>query len=431
MSQDIFSAGRHNIRMPLTYLLSSHDSPIAALLVRLRWVSLLLMLALAAIAQPLLAIELPLLPTLCVVAVGIVTNTLCWWVLSRAPEADLALAVLVCETLTWTGYLFLTGGATNPLISVLLPIVAIGATVLDRMEAWFLGWLSVVAFALLWRMNLPMAVGSPETALHLHLLGMWLTFAMSVVVTVAFISRLRQRIERQRQALAQAQEQHLRDDWILSLGHQAASTAHELSTPLATLNLLTESLQAELADHRLLQEDLQEMRNQLQRCKSVLKKLTETAGQTPHGGVVPQTITSWLSSLVQGWQSLRPETRVALACAAELQCTQLAASPALESTLLNLLNNAANACTHQVKLTASRVSDELEIIIEDDGPGIAPETLAALNGPPPLRSANGMGIGLFLSRAAIERLHGSLTYARPSTGGTRVEIRLPLTLEPT
>lgn len=96
----------------------------------------------------------------------------------------------------------------------------------------------------------------------------------------------------------------------------------------------------------------------------------------------------------------------------------------------NIVENAAKYGDR----VAVHVLDEdgaLVIIVEDDGPGIAPDMLDEVLKPfirlDPARGRNtgGLGLGLAISARAIEREGASLTLVNREQGGLRVTVRLP------
>ena len=68
--------------------------------------------------------------------------------------------------------------------------------------------------------------------------------------------------------------------------------------------------------------------------------------------------------------------------------------------------------------------DRLELIVEDRGNGFE-TTLQDIPGEAIVESQNGLGVGLFLSNATIQRLGGNLR-ARAGTTGTTMVIDLPI-----
>jgi two-component system sensor histidine kinase RegB len=89
------------------------------------------------------------------------------------------------------------------------------------------------------------------------------------------------------------------------------------------------------------------------------------------------------------------------------------------------LNNAADASPEHVSVQAESSQGDLLITIEDRGPGIPPEIMKSLGKTHVSRKQGGLGLGVLLSQASIERLGGEVTMTGVAGGGTRLEILLP------
>ncbi len=393
---------------------------------RLAWLRALsagTMIALALAAEPLLQVPVPRLPLLAIagglVALLIVGTAMGRWrpVWPAAPAA-LHLAV---DLLAWGLFVALTGGATNPLVSLLLPLVAIAAAALPERQAWALGALAVLLYALLWRFFLPLPIRDEELAIQLHLAGMGATFAVSVVVTVWFLSRMTRAVQIRDQALAAARERALRDDWLISLGGLAAGAAHELSTPLATLaTLIGEHLDAQALDGEL-RADLELAAVQVRTCKRALTELTARAGSPrAEGGVAvaaPRAADAWLRVLAESWAALHPAADIALALDPVLAGWGVPHDLALDRAIHNLVDNAVQASPQRVEVSAGVMGGRLWVRIADQGPGVAAT---------PMGDGQGLGIGLLLARGAVERLGGGLALGPGERGGTWATLHLPL-----
>jgi signal transduction histidine kinase len=92
----------------------------------------------------------------------------------------------------------------------------------------------------------------------------------------------------------------------------------------------------------------------------------------------------------------------------------------------NLLDNAWKWSRSQVHLTISAEAG-LEIVVEDDGPGVDETLLQSLmqRGVRQDEAAPGHGIGLSIVKSLVQELNGSISFSRsPALGGLRVEARL-------
>ena len=107
-------------------------------------------------------------------------------------------------------------------------------------------------------------------------------------------------------------------------------------------------------------------------------------------------------------------------------------STAARQVLINLVQNGMDATSEHggevVRLLVGREGSSALCVVEDTGAGIAPRVRATLGTPfvttkPP---GKGTGLGLYIAQKLVREHGGSLTFADPVHGGTRVEVRLPL-----
>ena len=91
-----------------------------------------------------------------------------------------------------------------------------------------------------------------------------------------------------------------------------------------------------------------------------------------------------------------------------------------------MLNNAADASPDDVSITGSSTQALLTLEVSDRGTGLSAEVQEQLGKAPVSTKQEGLGVGLYLAHATIERLGGSLEIADREQGGTVVVITLPL-----
>ena len=73
----------------------------------------------------------------------------------------------------------------------------------------------------------------------------------------------------------------------------------------------------------------------------------------------------------------------------------------------------------------------LEIAVEDDGPGVAPDLRPLLFQPFAAgKDSPGIGMGLYMARLIVESHGGTIRLTDPPAGGSRFEIRIPATPPP-
>lgn len=93
----------------------------------------------------------------------------------------------------------------------------------------------------------------------------------------------------------------------------------------------------------------------------------------------------------------------------------------------NLLDNAGKWAKKNVVVTLKQASNQLLLVIEDDGPGVEQEELQLLGrrGVRLDEQAPGHGLGLAITQEIVERYQGTLVLARGSRSGLNVTVSLP------
>jgi signal transduction histidine kinase len=102
---------------------------------------------------------------------------------------------------------------------------------------------------------------------------------------------------------------------------------------------------------------------------------------------------------------------------------------ALRSALANLIVNAAEASPGGSSVEVRVFSDGSDgvVTVEDRGPGLPEDVRRKLYAPHVTTKIGGSGMGLFLARQMIVGMHGgSLAVTDREGGGTRAEVRVPL-----
>jgi two-component system sensor histidine kinase RegB len=136
-------------------------------------------------------------------------------------------------------------------------------------------------------------------------------------------------------------------------------------------------------------------------------------------------VATFVGDLLQQWQLLRPEVSCHLKLM-EDPGPSLQVDPTLEQALINLLNNAGDASPEGISITVGWTPRQWTMEVRDHGPGIARELLEQLGTTIQSSKPDGMGVGLVLSQATLNRLGGSVSLYPQQPRGTLTVIELPL-----
>ena len=370
-----------------------------------------------------LAIPMPLLPMGAVLALmGLFSLSTAWRLRLDVPATQMEfLAHLLADLTAFAVLVFFSGGVTNPFVSLMLVPVVIAAISLRPRWVWLLTAVAGGLYALLLFYYQPLAVADPVAAYGMHLAGMWFNFLISAGLIAFFVTRMQAALRTRDQELSNLREKQLRNERIVALGTQAALAAHELATPLATIQTTAHELAREFANDPDIGADCRLLEKQAQACKRILTQLAARAQDTPPAA---QPLDIWLNALIERWQVLRPDATLTARLSPDHR--DFIPPDGLEQAILNVLNNAADASPDAVEFSTATHNDALQIDITDRGPGFSPEQKAqagrvVFSGKP----GGGWGMGLALTHATLERVGGSLTLTEREGGGACVRIALP------
>lgn len=360
---------------------------------------------------------------------------LAWWRLGQSwpvHEGEVVghLAVDICVLCY---LLYLTGGATNPFISLYVMPVALAATALSARYLAAVVLLASAAYGLLMFNYLPLLAmhqHDPHAQFDLHVLGMGINFAISAALLGFFIWRLARAL-REREAAAQRErERALRDEGILAIATQAAGAAHELNTPLSTMRTLLAEMRRVHRDDAALDEDLALLAGQAERCRDILRELVQVGAAQLNETPQSVTLEAFAIDCAERFRLLRPEVDLTTNLDNDCRALTLNIAPGLQHALVALLNNAADASTlrqsSQVEFSIRRAGNAVEFGVCDHGPGLPKDARDAAG----LRffsdKRDGLGLGLALANATAERLDGEISVEAPADGGMLTRLRLPL-----
>ena len=389
-----------------------------------------------ALLQPFSSIDVPLnaIAVLsCAVAASLVFG---YWRLRRGASITPLelLGHLLVDVSLLVGLLWLTGGISNPLISYLLVLLAVSATLLPRLMVIGFAMASTALYTFFLLLDLSsdqqmaMSGDMQEMTFQLHLVGMWVIFVVSAALITVFITRMAEGIRRRELTLAKAREEALRSEQLIAIGTLAAGTAHALGTPLSTMSVLLSDLD-ELATENLgvpeVKEDISVLRQQVTRCRNSLTQLTRYYHKDEGRSEQTIPISAFIEDVRDYLINIHPRSNIQITLY-NIDNKNLNSDLSIKHALINIIENGIKAAKDKVTLELRVSRADLTITIADDGPGIPAEVMENLGEPFISVRNQGMGLGIYLANASISRLGGSIEMRNRVEGGAVTRITLPL-----
>ncbi|WP_439672696.1 Signal transduction histidine kinase [Cupriavidus necator] len=256
-----------------------------------------------------------------------------------------------------------------------------------------------VKFGLAPLARLRRALGTMQARREARLGGNWPTEVEPLVAEInALLARNTQALERSRR--------------------QAADLAHAVKTPLAVL--ANEAAALPGAPAQAVAAQVEAMRRQVDRHLARARAAGAAAarGQRIDAGAPVRELTRALARL-HAERALTLTVEGAGHFAGDRQD--------LVEILGNLLDNACQWARARVRVTLQEADGELEILVEDDGPGMPPEAqaLATARFGRLDEAAAGSGLGLAIVTEIAAMYDGSLALASSPLGGLAARLRLP------
>jgi len=217
---------------------------------------------------------------------------------------------------------------------------------------------------------------------------------------------------------------------LSAAGQLAASLAHEIRNPLASISGAAGILQRGAAPKEYLADSLDIIQRESQRLNKLLTGFLNFA--KPRS---PRLQRTDANALLQSVVSLASHTaqlsNVGLAHVSA-PCPEIECDPEqLKQVLLNLVINAieASPANSEILLRPSVSEGYISIEVEDRGSGIPNDIVEQIFDPFFTTKAKGTGLGLAISSMIVSQHNGTLSFHKNPSGGTTFRIELPMMQE--
>jgi two-component system NtrC family sensor kinase len=235
--------------------------------------------------------------------------------------------------------------------------------------------------------------------------------------------------------LRAAQDTLVRTEKLSSLGKLSASIAHEINNPLAGILTFAKLMIRTIehgpvgeAERRTLVKQLALVQRESERCSAIVRNLLDFARERPlqlkdvDVNHVVEEVFSLVSNqtAILGVEVTKDLARVPMVEADFGQLRQ-----AFINIVINGIEAMGKGGTMKVSTRPLPEQDGLEIVFQDDGPGIPPELQQKIFDPFFTTKEKGTGLGLSVVYGIVERHKGRVTVESEPGKGTRFTIRLP------
>jgi two-component system, sensor histidine kinase RegB len=387
-------------------------------ILRLRWLAVLGQLAAVFIVSQGLTFEFAVIPCLVIIGLSAVINLVVQSVFNpmQRLEPVWAAALLALNIVELAGLLFMTGGLQNPFSFLFLAPVLISATALPIRMTIALGLVAVACASNLvfYHYPLPWDADDPLVLPPIYLFGVWLSIVLAIGVTSLYAFQVTEESRQLSDALAATELVLAREQHLTQLDGLAAAAAHELGTPLSTIFLISRELEKTVPEGPL-SADLKTLREQATRCRDILAKIAQLSSSgAPFDHM---KLSLLIEEVVAPHRDFGVDIKVRIAVAPTREPVG-ARNPAILYGVGNILENAVDFARDTVEVNAWWNSETVEIVISDDGPGIAPDMLKRIGEPYVSRRSGaddgdrrGLGLGVFIARTLLERTGAKVSFS--------------------
>ncbi|MEY4544060.1 MAG: hypothetical protein RL685_255, partial [Pseudomonadota bacterium] len=244
-----------------------------------------------------------------------------------------------------------------------------------------------------------------------------------------------ERVERTTKELGKAQRELARSERLASVGRLAAGLAHEIGNPIAALIGLADLVLDGGLSAEEQRDFIKRMRGEIERVNRTLRDLLqfarpgrESEAPRPPGDV--EAAAHDTAALVMHQATLR-DVELCLDVHPGLPRVTLA-SEQLTQVVLNLILNAADALQGRggarVTVRACRQEGNVQIEVEDNGPGVPSEIAEHIFEPffTTKEVGKGTGLGLSVCQSLVAAAGGSLSLDAAHRAGARFVVQLPV-----
>ncbi len=399
-------------------------------LIILRWIAIVGQLSAIALVYFYLKLEFPIIICISVIFIGLLTNLFLQFRVKSVLIKDFYASLYLMYDLAQLAFLlYLTGGISNPFSILMIVPAIVSSTFLSMGTTIILIILTIFFLFLLSIFHYPLP-GIHEDSItfpKLYLTGYFIALLISLIFICYFGIRFSGESKRRSEAVNKLQEVVAKEYELESLGGQAAAAAHSLGTPLATISVVSKELKKELGGNKEISKDIDLLISQTKRCGEILKQISKK--QIKDDLFLSKTkLENLLDEIIETFKETSSKS-ILLNTDKDINKINIQRSPELIYGLRNFIGNAVKFSRSTVEIKIISNSLNLEVLVNDDGPGF-PNDIKEILGEPYIKSKSnevssntGTGLGTFLGKTLLERKSARLSFLKDDNlGGASVKI---------
>ncbi|HYG76880.1 MAG TPA: protoglobin domain-containing protein [Planctomycetota bacterium] len=235
-------------------------------------------------------------------------------------------------------------------------------------------------------------------------------------------------------ALAASKAQVLHQEKLAAIGLLSSGLAHEIGNPLASIQAVCDNQLRKNLDPQIA-EKFQRIHGQVGRIVGIVRQLVNFARRDPHKWR-PVSINEEIEAALAIARLSRLAKNVETECVLDPQLpVTVAIGDQLSQVFLNLFLNAFDAMREEgghLSVRSAAADGVIEVTIEDNGVGIAPENIKNLFVPfyTTKETGKGTGLGLHVSDGIIKRHGGEIRVESRQNEGAVFTVLIPIRNDP-
>lgn len=333
--------------------------------------------------------------------------------------------------------LAVTGGLNNPFCLMLIAPATVAAANLPTRYGMAVVVVSMAATIGLafWSLDLPWRADEVFTLPDMYRFGFLGAILVGIAFTAGYAWQASLESTRMEQALSATQAVLEKEHRLSALGGLAAAAAHELGTPLGTIQVVAKEMLHGMKPGDPLYEDAQLLVSQSQRCRDILKALS--ARPESRDNMFDQMpLPAFLDSIVAPYRKDRKSIIIDIridGAPGDGEDLVIRRRPEWLHAWAAFVENAVDFARTTVWVRFEVTNAYVSLTVEDDGGGFAPDILSRLGDPyissrvfgddAPTsegRSYSGMGLGFFIAKTLCEHTGAMVTFGNRDEGGAYV-----------